>query len=118
MSTSFDAMDRLCGTSSMPTHHWHPPPQLTSSDLRVPGEILQLILNELDFPAPFTAISKRYYEFSRDPYVRAQYFLAHYGRTQALYWALGSGRLMNERVIDVCASPDPHPLCWPLEPSR
>lgn len=75
---------------------------------RLCGEILQLILNELDFPAPFTAISKRYYEFSRDPYVRAQYFLAHYGRTQALYWALGSGRLMNERVIDILLTSGAH----------
>ena len=64
-------------------------------------EILQLILNELNSPAAFAVLSKRYYEFTKDPYVRAMYFLARHGHIQALYWALGRGRLLNERVLDV-----------------
>ncbi|THH16562.1 hypothetical protein EW146_g4100 [Bondarzewia mesenterica] len=71
-------------------------------------EILQLIFNELDNPASFALMSKRYYEFSQDPYVRAQYFLSHYGRIQAFYWALDSGKLMNERVIDILLSSGAH----------
>lgn len=73
-------------------------------------EILQLILNELSNPVAFTLISKRHHEFSQDPYVRASYFLARYGRIQALYWALGRGKLLNERVIDVRACSFPHSL--------
>lgn len=64
-------------------------------------EILQIILNELDDPSAFSLISKRYYTFTQDPYVRALYFLSRYGPIQAMYWALGRGRLMNEKVIDV-----------------
>lgn len=66
-------------------------------------EILQLILNELNNPASFALLSKRHYEFTQDPYVRAMYFLARYGRIQALYWALGRGKLMSERMLDVRA---------------
>lgn len=72
------------------------------TDLRIcVDEILQLILNELNHPATFALLSKRHHQFTQDPYVRATYFLARYGRIQALYWALGRGKLMNERVLDV-----------------
>ena len=64
-------------------------------------EILQIILNELDDPTNLSLLSKDYYAFTQDPYVRASYFLQRYGPIQALYWALGRGRLMNEQVIDV-----------------
>ncbi len=64
-------------------------------------EILQLILNELNDPAAFSMLSKRNHEFSKDPYVRAVYFLTRYGRIQALYWALGRGKLLSERMLDV-----------------
>ena len=64
-------------------------------------EILQLILNELNDPAAFSMLSKRHHEFTKDPYVRAMYFLARYGRIQALYWALGRGKLLSERMLDV-----------------
>ena len=64
-------------------------------------EIIQLILNELDDPTNFSLVSKRYYIFTQDPYVRSSYFLSRYGRIQALYWALGRGRLMNAKVVDV-----------------
>ncbi|KAI0648012.1 hypothetical protein C8Q79DRAFT_999501 [Trametes meyenii] len=75
---------------------------------RLCDEILQLILNELNVPAPFTLVSKRIHEFSQDPYVRASYFLARYGHIQALYWALGRGKLLNERVIDILLSSGAH----------
>ena len=64
---------------------------------------MQLILNELDDPTTLSLISKRFYTFTQDPYVRSSYFLCRYGRIQALYWALGRGRLMNAKVIDVSA---------------
>ncbi|CCM03531.1 uncharacterized protein FIBRA_05665 [Fibroporia radiculosa] len=67
---------------------------------RLCAEIVQLILNELDDPTAFSLISKRYYNFTQDPYVRSSYFLSRYGRIQALYWALGRGKLLTERVID------------------
>ncbi|KAI0761934.1 hypothetical protein BD413DRAFT_616676 [Trametes elegans] len=75
---------------------------------RLCDEILQLILNELPNPAAFTLISKRHYEFAQDSYVRASYFLARYGRIQALYWALGRGKLLNEKVIDILLSSGAH----------
>ncbi|KAL1950260.1 hypothetical protein VTO73DRAFT_5384 [Trametes versicolor] len=75
---------------------------------RLCDEVLQLILNELSNPVAFTLISKRHHEFSKDPYVRASYFLARSGRIQALYWALGRGKLLNERVIDILLSSGAH----------
>lgn len=68
-------------------------------------EVLQLILNELDDPTNLSLASKRLYAFTRDPYVRAWYFISRYGKIQALYWALGRGRLMNEDVINVRSTP-------------
>ncbi|KAI9058363.1 hypothetical protein FKP32DRAFT_1597452 [Trametes sanguinea] len=75
---------------------------------RLCDEILQLILNELNNPSSFVQVSKRNHEFSQDPYVRATYFLARYGRIQALYWALGRGKLLNERVIDILLNSGAH----------
>ncbi|THH01557.1 hypothetical protein EW026_g1174 [Hermanssonia centrifuga] len=71
-------------------------------------EIVQIILNELDDPTNFSLASKRFYAFTQDPYIRACYFLSRYGRIQALYWALGRGRLMNEKVIDTLLSSGAH----------
>ena len=64
-------------------------------------EILQLILNELNDPSAFSMLSKRHQEFTKDPYVRAMYFYTRFGRIQALYWALGRGKLLSERMLDV-----------------
>ncbi|KAI0335899.1 hypothetical protein GY45DRAFT_1267365 [Cubamyces sp. BRFM 1775] len=75
---------------------------------RLCDEILQIILNELNNPSAFTLISKRHYQFARDPYVRASYFLGRYGRIQAMYWALGRGKLLDERVIDILLSSGAH----------
>ncbi|KAI0372164.1 hypothetical protein BV20DRAFT_1050929 [Pilatotrama ljubarskyi] len=75
---------------------------------RLCDEILQIILNELHNPVAFTLISRRHHQFAQDPYVRASYFLARYGRIQALYWALGRGKLLNERVIDILLSSGAH----------
>lgn len=65
-------------------------------------EILQLILNELDDPTNFSLASKSIYAFTQDPYVRASYFIARYGKIQAFFWALGRGKLMDKPTIDVC----------------
>ncbi|KAI0317788.1 hypothetical protein OF83DRAFT_1119562, partial [Amylostereum chailletii] len=77
---------------------------------RLADEILQLIVNELDFyqAAAFSQVSKRLLALSQDPYVRALYFLSRYGKTQALFWALGRGKLMNERVLDILLSSGAH----------
>ncbi|KAH9950579.1 hypothetical protein B0H21DRAFT_722324 [Amylocystis lapponica] len=75
---------------------------------RLCDEVIQLVLNEISNPTSFSLVSKRFYEFTQDPYVRASYFLARYGRIQALYWALGRGKLMNERVINVMLSSGAH----------
>ena len=90
-------MDRLGGTSSSAVYST-PSVELTLDAI---DEILQLILNELSHPAAFAIVSKRHYDFAKDPYIRAMYFLARHGRIQALYWALGRGKLLNERVLDV-----------------
>ncbi|KIP08106.1 hypothetical protein PHLGIDRAFT_127240 [Phlebiopsis gigantea 11061_1 CR5-6] len=75
---------------------------------RLCNEIIQLVLNELDDPTNFSLTSKYVYAFTQDPYVRSSYFLSRYGRIQALYWALGRGRLMNARVIDTLLSSGAH----------
>ncbi|KDQ62290.1 hypothetical protein JAAARDRAFT_30185 [Jaapia argillacea MUCL 33604] len=71
---------------------------------RLCDEILQLVLFELDDPTNFTLLSKRYLTFSQDAYVRASYFLARHGRMQAIFWALGRGKLMSEKVVDILLS--------------
>ena len=65
-------------------------------------EVLQLIFYELDDPSPLTFVSQRFYRFSQDPYVKAHYFLTHYGPIEAMYYALGRGKVVTERVLDVC----------------
>jgi len=64
-------------------------------------EIIQLIFFELNDPSHLILASKRFLHFSQDPYVRAHYFLSRYGHIQAMYWALGRGKIINERVLDV-----------------
>jgi hypothetical protein len=64
-------------------------------------EVLQIIFNEIDHPSAFVLVCRRFNALSRDPYVRAHYFLARYGSVQALYWALGRGKLITEQVLDV-----------------
>ena len=51
-------------------------------------------------------VSRRFYRCSQDPYVRANYFLIHYGPIEAMFYALGRGKLLNERVLDVRVSFD------------
>ena len=88
-------MDRLCGVSK----------SLLSNVLflkSISDEVIQLIFYELSDPSPLTFVSQRFYRFSQDPYVRAHYFLIHYGPTEAMYFALGRGKIITERVLDVC----------------
>lgn len=89
-------MDRVCSMSCPPSPH---APFLITSQSK--DEVLHLIFFELNDPNPLTQVSKRFYSFSQDPYVRARYFLARYGPIEALYFAFARGRLMTERVIDV-----------------
>lgn len=92
-------MDRLCGRFIGPYIH--------NVHLFPTDEITQLIFYELQNPTSFTQVSKRFYELSQDPYVRAHYFLARHGQLHAMYWALGRGRILTDKVIDVCS---PHPF--------
>ncbi len=64
-------------------------------------DVLQLIFYELTDPGSLTMVSKRFYQFSQVPYVRAHYFLTRYGPTQAMFQALGRGKILTERVLDV-----------------
>lgn len=75
---------------------------------RLCDEVLQLILNELDDPTSFSRLSKRFLNFSQDPYVRASYFLARHGKLQALFYAFGRGKLMTEKVVDILISSGAH----------
>ncbi|KAF9533110.1 hypothetical protein CPB83DRAFT_942409 [Crepidotus variabilis] len=71
---------------------------------RLCDEILQLIFCELPDPSSFTLVSQRLYRFSQDPYVRAHYFLVYYGRVEAMFYALGKGKVLDERVLDILLS--------------
>ncbi|KAH9179344.1 hypothetical protein EDB89DRAFT_2217692 [Lactarius sanguifluus] len=75
---------------------------------RLADEVLQIIFNEIDHPTSFVLVCRRFNVLSRDPYVRAHYFLARYGSVQALYWALGRGKLITEQVLDVLLSSGAH----------
>jgi len=48
-----------------------------------------------------TLVSRRFYRLSQDTYVRAHYFLNHYGPVEAMFYALGRGKILNECVLDV-----------------
>ncbi|KAI0947141.1 hypothetical protein AcV7_009642 [Taiwanofungus camphoratus] len=76
--------------------------------IRLCDEIIQIILNELDDPSSFSILSKRFHQFTQDPYVRSSYFISRYGRIQALFFAMGRGKLINERVIDIMLSSGAH----------
>ncbi|KAF8967162.1 hypothetical protein BDZ97DRAFT_570221 [Flammula alnicola] len=75
---------------------------------RLCDEVLQLIFYELADPSPLTQVSKRFHTFSQDPYVRAHYFLIHYGPLEAMYHALGRGKVITERVLDILLSSGAH----------
>ncbi|KIY72526.1 hypothetical protein CYLTODRAFT_449880 [Cylindrobasidium torrendii FP15055 ss-10] len=71
---------------------------------RLCDEVLQFIFDELDYPGHLSVVNKRIYTVSQDPYVRAHYFLYRHGPIQALYHALGRGKLLSERVLDILIS--------------
>ncbi|KJA21186.1 hypothetical protein HYPSUDRAFT_42305 [Hypholoma sublateritium FD-334 SS-4] len=75
---------------------------------RLCDEVLQLIFYELADPSPLTQVSKHFHRFSQDPYVRAHYFLVHYGSTEAVYRALGRGKLVTARVLDILLTSGAH----------
>ncbi|KAF4617157.1 hypothetical protein D9613_005940 [Agrocybe pediades] len=71
-------------------------------------EILQLVFYELPDPSALTMVSRRLLRFSQDPYVRAHYFLNHYGPVEAMYQAMSRGKLVTERVLDILLSSGAH----------
>ncbi|KAL4073230.1 hypothetical protein V8B97DRAFT_2023022 [Scleroderma yunnanense] len=75
---------------------------------RLCDEIIELIVYELDDPTALTLTSKRFLRVSQDPYVRAHYFLTRYGHMDAMFWALGRGKLLNEKVIDILIASGAH----------
>ncbi|KAI6151368.1 hypothetical protein EDD17DRAFT_1780239 [Pisolithus thermaeus] len=75
---------------------------------RLCDEVIALIIHELEDPTALTLVCKRFHQVSRDPYVRAHYFLARYGRINAMFWALGRGKLLNETVIDILFNSGAH----------
>ncbi|KAJ4482055.1 hypothetical protein J3R30DRAFT_2117499 [Lentinula aciculospora] len=75
---------------------------------RLCDEILQLVFYELHDPTPFTLLCKRLHHFSQDPYARAHYFLNRYGPAQAVFEALGRGKVVNERVLDILMTSGAH----------
>lgn len=88
-------MQRLCGMFS--DHSFsHSSPEICID------EVIELIFYELDDPTALTLTSKHFHNVSQDPYVRAHYFLNRYGRMDAMFWALGRGKIMSDKVIDVC----------------
>ncbi|KAJ8080580.1 hypothetical protein PM082_017414 [Marasmius tenuissimus] len=75
---------------------------------RLCDEVLQLIFYELHEPSCLTLVSKRFHEFSQDPYFRARYFIARYGSGQAIFYALGRGKVVSERVLDILITSGAH----------
>ncbi|KAI5986146.1 hypothetical protein EDD15DRAFT_2389952 [Pisolithus albus] len=75
---------------------------------RLCDEVIALIIHELEDPTALTLVCKRFHQVSRDPYVRAHYFLTRYGRINAMFWALGRGKLLNEVVIDILFNSGAH----------
>ncbi|PBK74864.1 hypothetical protein ARMSODRAFT_950920 [Armillaria solidipes] len=75
---------------------------------RLCDDVLQLIFYELTDPGSLTMVSKRFYQFSQVPYVRAHYFLTRYGPTQAMFQALGRGKILTERVLDILMTSGAH----------
>ncbi|VDC00757.1 unnamed protein product [Peniophora sp. CBMAI 1063] len=75
---------------------------------RLPDEVLQLILNEQSKPSSFVKVNRSLRAFASDAYVRARYFLARHGKSQAMFYALGRGDIVTERVIKVLLSCGAH----------
>ncbi|KAF8133652.1 hypothetical protein EV363DRAFT_927496 [Boletus edulis] len=71
---------------------------------RLCDDIIHLIIYELNDPTALILTSKRFLRVSRDPYVRAHYFLHRYGHMDAMFWALGRGKVLNDKVIDILVS--------------
>ncbi|KAF9049582.1 hypothetical protein BDZ89DRAFT_655889 [Hymenopellis radicata] len=75
---------------------------------RLCDDVLQLIFDEMAYPGDLILVCKRFYHLSQDPYVRAHYFMERHGATQALYQALGRGKVLTERVLDILMSSGAH----------
>ncbi|GLB38316.1 hypothetical protein LshimejAT787_0501810 [Lyophyllum shimeji] len=75
---------------------------------RLSDEVIQMVFDELIDPGPLTLVSSRFHRFSQDPYVRAHYFLTHYGPTEAMFYALGRGKILTERVLDILLTSGAH----------
>ncbi|KAF7299024.1 hypothetical protein MIND_00850700 [Mycena indigotica] len=66
-----------------------------------PEEILQLLLFSLSDPSAFSQVNRRINSVSRIPWVVAQYFIIRHGKNEALYHALGRGRLLCPSVLNI-----------------
>ncbi|TFL01839.1 hypothetical protein BDV98DRAFT_604495 [Pterulicium gracile] len=75
---------------------------------RLCDEIIQAIIFQLEDPSSLVRTNRRFLTISKDSYVRARYFLVRYGNAEALFWALGRGGLLNERVLDILISSGAH----------
>ncbi|KAG6830977.1 hypothetical protein H0H87_006628 [Tephrocybe sp. NHM501043] len=75
---------------------------------RLCDEVVQIVFYDLADPGPLTLVNKRFYHFSQDPYIRAHYFLSHYGPTEAIFHALGRGKILNEQVLDILLTSGAH----------
>lgn len=71
-------------------------------------EVLLLIFVQLDDPAALSATSRRFHRISREPYTRALYFITRYGPQYAMYWALGRGKLVDNRMLDILVTSGAH----------
>ncbi|KAJ7069787.1 hypothetical protein C8F01DRAFT_1113994 [Mycena amicta] len=81
-----------------PEEIFPPPPPFFDS---CPTEIIQLIICALPDPNSFSQTNKRIHAISHTNSVIAQYFVMRHGKVQALYHALGRGRLLSPSVLDI-----------------
>ncbi|KAF9013286.1 hypothetical protein BDQ17DRAFT_1343128 [Cyathus striatus] len=71
-------------------------------------ELIQLIFYELNDPGPLAHSCRRLWHFSQDAYIRSNYFLSRYGEMEAMYYALGRGAIVTERVLDILLASGAH----------
>ncbi|KAF7314454.1 hypothetical protein MKEN_00918200 [Mycena kentingensis (nom. inval.)] len=73
-----------------------------------PEELIHLVVFELEDPTAFSCTTKRIHRILTQPWVRASFFLVRHGKDQALYHALGRGRLLSPRVLDILLAGGAH----------
>ncbi|KAF7288556.1 hypothetical protein HMN09_01384700 [Mycena chlorophos] len=66
-----------------------------------PEEVIQLLIFSLHDPSAFSAVNTRLHRIARTPWVVAQYFMQRHGKIEALFHALGRGRLLSPEVLNI-----------------